>query len=177
MSKGPFHRMTTLFQTGSLAGVAAGVLMPYQSAFCASLVCVCLLWFAGCLLGRALRREFAAARKYLAFAILLVALNAFLQNDALQSILLLAIVMLLYFAAALQCGGIAALAERLAPGERARKLPGAVSRFEYAMAGFAVARLIGISAASLAFLCDLAGMAAMVIGFFTLWNYFGEVRK
>lgn len=177
MPKSPLHNVTLLFQIGSLSGVAAGVLMPYRSAFCVSLVFVCLFWLAGCLLGRTLRREFASARKYLVFVAFLAVLNAFLQNDSLQSILLLATVMLLYFAAALQCGGIAALTEIQAPDTRARKLPGALSQFECAMVVFAIARVIGISAPGLSFLCDLVGMAAMVVGFFTLWRYFGEVGK
>ena len=133
---------------------------------------VCLLWLVGCFLSISLRAEFAAARKYLILAILLIGLYAFLPSGPLRIPLLFAICMLLYFSAALQCGGIAALAEQCEPNDRAHTLPGVVNRFEYAMIASVAAQMIGASISTFAFICDIVGMAAYVVGFFTLWKYF-----
>lgn len=160
------------FQIGAVGGLATGILMPYHAAFCFLMICVCLLWLAGCQFCRSVRGEFAAARKYLILAVLLVGLDCFLSDGPISALLLFAACMLLYFSAALQCGGIAALAEQCAPDSRACTLPGAVTRFEHTMIVFAGAQLIGSNMPSLALICDLAGMAALMFGFFTLWRYF-----
>lgn len=161
-----------LFQIGALVGVPAGVLMPYHTTFYLLLALICLVWLSGCFLCRGIRSEFAKAQKYLILAILLIGLDAFLPSGTLRALLHLAVCMLLYFSAALQCGGIAALAERCGPNDRAQALPGAVTRFEYAMIVFAAAQMIGANVAMLGFISDLVGMGALVLGFLTLWKYF-----
>lgn len=173
MPEGFPSRTKLLFQLGALTGLAAGILKPYHMAFCVLLACVCLFWLMGCMLCRKLRREFAAARKYLILAIAFDGLIVLLPDSTLRAILLFAVCMLLYFSVALQCSGMTALAESHAPDDRQRSLPKAATRFEFVMIVFAAAQIIGSSAPSFSFLCDLVGMAAMMVGFFFLWRYFG----